>query len=70
MNQKTERLKTDKRNYFVFFRDMPALCLKRNVAMNFEYILSFKTFLSGTVKCHETQRRGGERLKKEREIGV
>jgi hypothetical protein len=48
---------------------MPAVCLKRNSEMNFKYTFSFKTFLSETVKCHKTQRRDGERLKKERGLG-
>jgi hypothetical protein len=45
---------------------MPAFCLKQNVDMNFEYIWSFKTFLSGTAKYHKTGREGWEGLRKKR----
>jgi hypothetical protein len=34
--------------------------------MNFEYILSFKTFLSGTAECHKKKRKSGKRLKRKK----
>jgi hypothetical protein len=36
--------------------------------MNFEYILSFKTFLSGTAEYHKTKRKAAKRLKKGKKL--
>lgn len=48
---------------------MPPFCLKQNVNINFEYILSFKTFLSKTAKYLTTKRKAAKRLKEKRRRG-